>query len=179
MAVTIFLGAGIAAELVLSLIKMKYTRRGLICWTTAAVVLILCCAVYFSQAGNFTVDLQAILRCALVAAGIIGTALLIDLVSPFRRSKKEKSDLPFAAGENSLNLVLSIASGILCGAGLLLFTAGERDSGVIMLLFPAAASIRQTGYFMRQSRLDSAHEDSPENRRKRLSERISGEDYRL
>lgn len=180
MNITVFLGAGIAAELVLALIKrLKYTRRGLICWTLAAVVLVLCCVVYFSQAGELTVDIGALLRCAAGAVGVIGIAALIELLSPSRRSRKEKTSLPEAPAENSLNLVLSIAAGILCGAALALFLVEERDTGILLIIFPAAAALRQTSYFMRRARLDYAQEESPESRRKMLAERISGENYTL
>lgn len=179
MDITIFLGAGIAAELILSLVKLGYSRRGLVCWTVAAVTLLMCCGVYFAQAGEIAVDLSAVLRCALGAAGVVGTALLLELVSPSRRRRKEKSALPENSGGLSLNLVLAIAAGILCGAALVLLLFGERDIGAIMLLFPAAAALRQTWYFLRRERLDESLKNSPESQRSRLEERISGERYRL
>ncbi len=179
MDIMIFLGAGIAAELVLSLLKFSYSRRGLVCWTTAAVVLVMCCGVYFAQAGEITVDLTAALRCAFGALGMIGAALLLELASPSRRRKKQKPDLPDVPGENSLNLVLVISAGILCGAAFLLLLAGEHDTAAVLLLFPAAAALRQTCYFMRRERLDFAQNASPENRRKKLTERIAGEKYNL
>lgn len=196
MDVTIFLGAGIIAELVLSLTKLRYARRGLVCWTVAAVTLLMCCGVYFVRVGDISVDLPAVLRCAAGAAGLIGTALLLELVSPSRRRSRDlrrgrgrrSTDEPDSreipphskdTGENALNLVLAIGAGILCGAALLLLLCGERDTGAAMLLFPAAAALRQTACFLRLDREDSAAQDSPESRRRRLAERVAGERYRL
>ena len=179
MYLTVFLGAGIAAELALSLVRIKYTRRGLICWTLAAVVLLMCCVVYFAHAGELSVDIGAVLRCAAGAGFIIVAGLLIELFSPSRRGRKAKADLPEAPGERSLNLVLSISAGILCGASFLLMLTGERNSGILLIVFPAAAALRQTSYFMRRSRFELSQEQTPESRRSRLAERISGEKYRL
>lgn len=179
MEITMFLGAGIIAELVLSLTKLRYSRRGLICWTAAAVTLLMCCGVYFSQAAELSLDYFAALRCVLGAAGVIGAALLLEIISPSWRRRKEKRDLPQHSGENSLNLVLAIAAGILCGAAFLLFLVGERNTGAVMLLFPAAAALRQTAYFLRRERLEEAEKSSPENRRRALSERIADERNRL
>lgn len=179
MDITVFLGVGIAAELILSLVRLKYTRRGLICWTLAAVVLLMCCVVYFAQAGELNVDIRAVLRCAAGVAVIIGAALLVELISPSRRRRKAKTDLPEAPGERSLNLVLSISAGILCGAAFLLMLTGDCVNGIILIIFPAAAALRQTSYFMRRSRYDTAQEQTPESRRTRLTERISGEKYKL
>ena len=179
MDLTVFLGAGIAAELVLSLVKLGYSRRGLICWTVAAVVLLMCCGVYFSKGGEFQVDLWAALRCALGALGVVGAAILLELVSPSRRRRREKPQPQEASGERPLNLVLALAAGILCGAAFLLFPAGECDVAAVLLLFPAAAALRQTSYFLRRERLDEELKNSPENTRRRLEKRISGESFRL
>lgn len=195
MDVTIFLGAGIAAELALALVKLRYSRRGLVCWTVAAVVLLMCCGVYFAKAVAVTLDVNAAVRCAAGAAVLAAVAVLLELVSPSRRrlrelrrrnrhSRTDDAAEPAepgiaARGENSLNLVLALAAGILCGAGFLMMRLGEGDTGAALLLFPAAAALRQTAYFLRRDREDSAALNSPENQRRRLVEKVAGERFRL
>ena len=63
MNIPIFLAAGMAAELVLALIRpLRGATRGLVCWSVSAVVLSMCCAVYFISSGDITFDLPGAIR---------------------------------------------------------------------------------------------------------------------
>ena len=72
MNIPIFLAAGMAAEFVLALIRpLRGATRGLVCWSVSAVVLSMCCAVYFISSGDITFDLPGAIR------GIGGAGVLV------------------------------------------------------------------------------------------------------
>ena len=109
----IFLAAGMAAELVLALIRpLRGATRGLVCWSVAAVVLSMCCAVYFISSGDITFDLPSAIRGIGGAGVLVLIAALIELFSPSRRSRQKPEQDP-QRSERSLNIVLSVAAGIL------------------------------------------------------------------
>lgn len=174
MEITFFLAAGMLAELVLALVRPLHGAvRGLVCWSVAAVVLVMSCGVYFSGVGSLEIDLPGVIGCVGGAGCIVLLAALIELFSPSRRSR-QKPEQQLSRSERSLNIVLSIAAGILCAASLALTLAGERDIGAVLMIPPSAAAIRQTLWFMRAS-----GSEQPGSRRDDLTKRISGEKYRL
>ena len=116
MNIPIFLAAGMAAELVLALIRpLRGATRGLVCWSVSAVVLSMCCAVYFISSGDITFDLPSAIRGIGGAGVLVLIAALIELFSPSRRSRQKPEQDP-QRSERSLNIVLSVAAGILCAA---------------------------------------------------------------
>ena len=128
MNIPIFLAAGMAAELVLALIRpLRGATRGLVCWSVSAVVLSMCCAVYFISSGDITFDLPGAIRGIGGAGVLVLIAALIELFSPSRRSRQKPEQDP-QSSERSLNIVLSVAAGILCAASLALSLFGERDT---------------------------------------------------
>ena len=122
--------------------------RGLVCWSVAAVVLSMCCAVYFISSGDITFDLPSAIRGIGGAGVLVLIAALIELFSPFRRSRQRPEQDP-QRSERSLNIVLSVAAGILCAASLTL-------------------------WFMK-----SAGAEHPATQREKLAERISCGKYKL
>ena len=151
MNIPIFLAAGMAAELVLALIRpLRGATRGLVCWSVAAVVLSMCCA-----------------------GVLVLIAALIELFSPSRRSRQRPEQDP-QRSERSLNIELSVAAGILCAASLALSLFGERDTAALLLVPPTAAALRQTLWFMK-----SAGAEHPATQREKLAERISCGKYKL
>ena len=107
MNIPIFLAAGIAAELVLALIRpLRGATRGLVCWSVSAVVLSMCCAVYFISSGDITFDLPSAIRGIGGAGVLVLIAALIELFSPSRRSRQKPEQDP-QRSERSLNIVLS------------------------------------------------------------------------
>ena len=92
MNIPIFLAAGMAAELVLALIRpLRGATRGLVCWSVAAVVLSMCCAVYFISSGDITFDLPSAIRSIGGAGVLVLIAALIELFSPSRLSRQSRS----------------------------------------------------------------------------------------
>lgn len=180
MEIAIFLAAGFVAELVLMLVRpLRGAMRGLVCWSVAAVVLAMCCVVYFAGISDITLDLMSAARCVGGAGAVILLAVVIELFSPSRRSRRRsRQESPredtTERSEGSLNIVLSVAAGILCAAALALFLCGERDTAVVLLAVPAAGAIRQTFWFMR---LNGA--EKPAGQREKLEKRISCGKYRL
>lgn len=174
MDISIFLAAGIIAELVLALVKtIRGAVRGLVCWSVAAVILSLCCAVYFVGSGGISLDFAVAIRCIGGGGVVLLIAALIEVFSPYRRSRRKQERI-MERSESSLNIVLSVSAGILCAASLVLLLFGERDTAVLLLIPPAAAALRQTFWFMR----DYAAEKQGSEREK-LAERISCGKYRL
>lgn len=175
MAVTIILAAGLAAELVLALVRpLRGAVRGLVCWSVAAVVLEMCCIVYFAGASEIVLDFPGVIRCVGGAGVVVLISALIELFSPSRRSRERARELSADRAERSLNIVLSVASGLLCVSSLGMLVFGERDTAAVLLVPPASAAIRQTMWFMR-----AYASEQQENRREKLTQRISGEKYRL
>ena len=171
MNIPIFLAAGMAAEFVLALIRpLRGATRGLVCWSVSAVVLSMCCAVYFISSGDITFDLPGAIRGIGGAGVLVLIAALIELFSPSRRSRQK----PEQRSERSLNIVLSVAAGILCAASLALSLFGERDTAALLLVPPTAAALRQTLWFMK-----SAGAEHPATQREKLAERISCGKYKL
>ena len=113
--------------------------------------------------------------CGAGAAIII--AVVIEVFSPSRRSR-EKLQRDMLRAENSVNIVLAVASGILCAAALGLTLCGERDMGAILLVAPVSAALRQTFWFMRACGAVQ-QENQSESQRKRLLKRISCGKFRL
>lgn len=182
MEISIFLAAGFAAELVLLLVRpLRGALRGLVCWSVAAVVLAMCCVVYFAGVSSISFDLLSAARCIGGVGAVILAAVVIEVFSPSRRSRRrtgksaqDSAPERAARSEGSLNIVLSVAAGILCAAALGLFLFGERDTAVILLVLPAAAALRQTFWFMRENGAEQ-----PGSQRERLARRISCGKYRL
>ena len=179
MEIAIFLAAGFAAEIVLTLVRpLRGTIRGLVCWSVAAVVLAMCCVVYFAGASDIRFDLMSAARCVGGVGAVILISAMIELFSPSRRSRRSVRDAGrqeiSARSEDSLNIVLAVAAGILCAAALALFLCGERDTAVILLVIPTAAALRQTFWFMRENGAEQ-----PEGEREKLAKRISCGKYRL
>ena len=165
MNIPIFLAAGMAAELVLALIRpLRGATRGLVCWSVAAVVLSMCCAVYFISSGDITFDLPSAIRGIGGAGVLVLIAALIELFSPSRRSRQKPEQDPQR----------SVAAGILCAASLALSLFGERDTAALLLVPPTAAALRQTLWFMK-----SAGAEHPATQREKLAERISCGKYKL
>ncbi len=174
MNIPIFLAAGMAAEFVLALIRpLRGATRGLVCWSVSAVVLSMCCAVYFISSGDITFDLSGAIRGIGGAGVLVLIAALIELFSPSRRSRQKPEQDP-QRSEHSLNIVLSVAAGILCAASLALSLFGERDTAALLLVPPTAAALRQTLWFMK-----SAGAEHPATQREKLAERISCGKYKL
>lgn len=174
MEISIFLAAGLLAELVLSLVRpLRGAVRGLVCWSVAAVVLLMCCAVYFIGAQDISFDLPSAVRGLGGAGVVVLIAALIEVFSPSRRSRQKQEQIP-QRSERSLNIVLSVAAGILCTASLALYIFGEHDSAMLLLIPPASAALRQTLWFMRLSGAEQ-----PGSQREKLAERISCGKYRL
>ena len=95
MNIPIFLAAGMAAELVLALIRpLRGATRGLVCWSVSAVVLSMCCAVYFISSGDITFDLPGAIRGIGGAGVLVLIAALIELFSPSRRSRQKLEQDP-------------------------------------------------------------------------------------
>lgn len=90
-----------------------------------------------------------------------------------RRSRQKPEQDP-QRSERSLNIVLSVAAGILCAASLALSLFGERDTAALLLVPPTAAALRQTLWFMK-----SAGAEHPATQREKLAERISCGKYKL
>ena len=110
MNIPIFLAAGMAAEFVLALIRpLRGATRGLVCWSVSAVVLSMCCAVYFISSGDITFDLPGAIRGIGGAGVLVLIAALIELFSPSRRSRQKPEQDP-QRSERSLNIVLSVAA---------------------------------------------------------------------
>ena len=175
MGVTIILAAGLTAELVLALVRpLRGAVRGLVCWSVAAVVLSMCCVVYFAGISEVFFDLPGLICCVGGAGVVVLISALIELFSPSRRSKERSPERSADRAERSLNIVLSVASGILCVSSLGMLVFGERDIAAMLLVPPTSAAIRQTMWFMRASA-----SEQPESRREKLTQRISGEKYRL
>jgi len=177
--IAIFLAAGFAAEIVLTLVRpLRGTLRGVVCWSVAAVVLTMCCVVYFAGASYIRLDLMSAARCVGGVGAVILISAMIELFSPSRRSRRSVRDAGrpeiSARSERSLNIVLAVAAGILCAAALALFLCGERDTAVILLVIPTAAALRQTFWFMRENGAEQ-----PEGERDKLTKRISCGKYRL
>ena len=127
MNIPIFLAAGMAAEFVLALIRpLRGATRGLVCWSVSAVVLSMCCAVYFISSGDITFDLPSAIRGIGGAGVLVLIAALIELFSPSRRSRQKPEQDP-QRSERSLNIVLSVAAGILCAASLALSLFGAAS----------------------------------------------------
>lgn len=119
---------------------------------------------------NIPIFLAAGMAAELVLALI---AALIELFSPSRRSRQKPEQDP-QRSERSLNIVLSVAAGILCAASLALSLFGERDTAALLLVPPTAAALRQTLWFMK-----SAGAEHPATQREKLAERISCGKYKL
>lgn len=174
MEISLFLAAGIVAEMILAMVKpLRGAMRGLVCWSVAAVVLLMCCAVYFVGASDVSLDLPSAARGIGGAGVVILIAALIEVFSPYRRSRQKQEQI-MQRSESSLNIVLAVAAGILCTASLALYIFGERNTAALLLVPPASAALRQTVWFMRASGAEQ-----PGSKREKLAERISCGKYKL
>ncbi len=154
--------------------ELSSLTRGLVCWTSACVSLILCAVIFFAGSGEFSVDFHSLPAGAVGFGVFVVLVLLTELCAPSRRfAKQPKQDFDARAAERALNLVLVIVVCSLAFFGLLAELFGELYLTGICIVPAAALSVRQLSYFLWLAKDNPSNEQTAEKQRAKLLRMLS------